>query len=135
MAGTLSPEMATTLSDQNCLNVVDGLVEFSHLAAKTCQLVKLHVERLQLLLVDLALHRQEKQEHVVLGEALVVEDPHSLAVLHHGKGGEGRAGARGEEGVEMALAPPLLVPVQGLRLSCLRPLLHHLLVALLVPRA
>ena len=135
MAGTLSPDIATTFSDQNCLDVVNGLVEFSYLAAKTCQLVKLHVERLQLLLVDLALHRQEKQEDVVLGEALVVVHMHRVAVLHHGKGGKGRAGARGEEGVEMALAPPLLVPVQGLRLSCLRPLLHHLLVALLVPWA
>ena len=65
------------------------------LAAKTCKLVKLRAERLQLSLVHVAVHRQEEQQHVVLREALAVEDPLIEAVLHDGEGGEGRAGERG----------------------------------------
>ena len=65
------------------------------LAAKTCTLVKLRAERLQLSLVHVAVHRQEEQQHVVLREALAVEDPLIEAVLHDGEGGEGRAGERG----------------------------------------
>ena len=72
-----------------------GLIQISHLAAKTCKLVKLRAERLQLSLVHVAVHRQEEQQHVVLREALAVEDPLIEAVLHDGEGGEGRAGERG----------------------------------------
>ena len=80
------------------------MIQISHLAAKTCKLVKLRAERLQLSLVHVAGHRQEEQQHVVLREALAVEDPLIEAVLHDGEGGEGRAGERGEEEVEGALA-------------------------------
>ena len=78
-----------------------------------------------------AVHRQEEQQHIVLLEALAVEDPLREAILHDGKGGEGRAWERREEKVGGALAPPLLVPLQGLRLSCNRPLFHLLLIAML----
>ena len=71
------------------------MIQISHLAAKTCKLVKLRAERLQLSLVHVAVHRQEEQQHVVLREALAVEDPLIEAVLHDGEGGEGRAGERG----------------------------------------
>ena len=94
---------------------------FSHLAAKTLQLLQLFTERLQLRLVHAAVHGEEEQQHVVLLEALAGEDPLGDAVLHDGKGGEGGAGERGEEKVGGALAPPLLVPLQGLRLGCHRP--------------
>ena len=112
MAATLSPVMATTL---RVINI--GSIQISHLAAKTCKLVKLHAECLQLSLVHVAVHWQEEQQHVVLLEALAVEDPLREAVLHHGEGGEGRAGERGEEEVGGVLARPLLVPLQGLRLG------------------
>ena len=99
------------------MDLVNGSI--SHLAAKTCKLVKLHAERLQPGLVHVAVHRQEEQQHIVLREALAV----SLreAILHDGEGGEGRAGERGEEKVGGTLAPPLLVPLQGLRLGCHLP--------------
>ena len=71
------------------------MIQISHLAAKTCKLVKLRAERLQLSLVHVAVHRQEEQQHVVLREALAVEDPLIEAVLHDSEGGEGRAGERG----------------------------------------
>ena len=71
------------------------MIQISHLAAKTCKLVKLRAERLQLSLVHVAVHRQEEQQHVVLREALAVEDPLIEAVLHDGEGKEGRAGERG----------------------------------------
>ena len=113
MAATLSPVMAITL-----LRVINiGSIQISHLAAKTCKLVKLCTEHLQLSLVHTAIHRQEEQQHVLLLEALAVEDPLREAVLHHGEGGEGRAGERGEEEVGGVLARPLLVPLQGLRLG------------------
>ena len=112
MATTLSPVAATTFK---VINI--GSIQISHLAAKTCKLVKLHAECLQLSLVHVAVHRQEEQQHVVLLEALAVEDPLREAVLHHGEGGEGRAGERGEEEVGGVLARPLLVPLQGLRLG------------------
>ena len=111
MAATLSPVMATTF---RVINI--GSIQISHLAAKTCKLVKLRTEHLQLSLVHTAI-RQEEQQHVVLLEALAVEDPLREAVLHHGEGGEGRAGERGEEEVGGVLARPLLVPLQGLRLG------------------
>ena len=72
-----------------------GLIQISHLAAKTCKLVNFRAERFQLSLVHVAVHRQEEQQHVVLREALAVEDPLIEAVLHDGEGGEGRAGERG----------------------------------------
>ena len=112
MAATLSPVTATTFRVMNI-----GSIQISHLAAKTCKLVKLRTERLQLSLVHIAIHQQEEQQHVVLLEALAVEDPLREAVLHHGEGGEGRAGERGEEEVGGVLARPLLVPLQGLRLG------------------
>ena len=112
MVATLSPVMATTL---RVINI--GSIQISHLAAKTCKLVKLHAECLQLSLVHVAVYRQEEQQRVVLLEALAVEDPLREAVLHHGEGGEGRAGERGEEEVGGVLARPLLVPLQGLRLG------------------
>ena len=90
----------------------------SHLAAKTLQLLQLIIERLQLCLVHAAVHRQEEQQHIVPREALAVEDPLREAVPHDGEGGEGRAGERGEEKVGGTLAPPLLMPLQGLRLGC-----------------
>ena len=65
-----------------------GLIQISHLAAKTCKLVKLRAERLQLSLVHVAVIRQEEQQHIYLHEALAVEDPLI-------EGGEGRAGERG----------------------------------------
>ena len=112
MVATLSPVMVTTF---RVINI--GSIQISHLAAKTCKLVKLHAECLQLSLVYVAVHRQEEQQHVVLLKALAVEDPLREAVLHHGEGGEGRAGERGEEEVGGVLARPLLVPLQGLRLG------------------
>ena len=57
------------------MDLVNGSISISHLAAKTCKLVKLHAERLQLGLVHVAVHRQEEQQHIVLREALAVEDP------------------------------------------------------------
>ena len=120
MAATLSPVMPTTF--KFCSGQILELVLVSHLAAKTCKLVKLRTERLQLSLVHIAIHWQEQQQHVVLLEALADEDPLSEAVLHHGEGGEGRAGEGREEEVGGALAPPLSVPLQGLRLGCHRPL-------------
>ena len=92
MATTLSPVTATTFK---VINI--GSIQISHLAAKTRKLVKLCTERLQLSLVHIAIHWQEQQQHVVLLEALADEDPLREAVLHHGEGGEGRAGERGEE--------------------------------------
>ena len=86
MAATLSPVMATTL---RVINI--GSIQISHLAAKTCKLVKLHAECLQLSLVHVAVHRQEEQQHEVLLEALAVEDPLREAILHDGEGGEGAA--------------------------------------------
>ena len=71
------------------------MIQISHLAAKTCKLVNFRAERFQLSLVHVAVHRQEEQQHVVLREALAVEDPLIEAVLHDGEGGEGRAGERG----------------------------------------
>ena len=79
MSTTLSPVMATTL---RVINI--GSIQISHLAAKTCKLVKLRTERLQLSLVHIAIHWQKEQQHVVLLEALADEDPLSEAVLHHG---------------------------------------------------
>ena len=79
MAATLSPVTATTF---RVINI--GSIQISHLAAKTCKLVKLRTERLQLSLVHIAIHRQEEQQYVVLLEALADEDPLSEAVLHHG---------------------------------------------------
>ena len=118
MAATLSPVMPTTF-----FAVVNfGLVLVCHLTAKTCKLVELRAERLQLSLVHAAVHGEEEQQHVVLREALPGEDPLGEAVLHHGEGGEGRAGEGREEEVGGALAPPLSVPLQGLRLGCHRPL-------------
>ena len=90
MAATLSPVTATTF---RVINI--GSIQISHLAAKTCKLVKLHAECLQLSLVHVAVHRQEEQQHEVLLEALAVEDPLREDVLHDGEGGEGRAGERG----------------------------------------
>ena len=46
MATTLSPVTATTF---RVINI--GSIQISHLAAKTCKLVKLRTERLQLSLV------------------------------------------------------------------------------------
>ena len=112
MAATLSPVMATTF---RVINI--GSIQISHLAAKTCKLVKLCTEHLQLSLVHTAIHRQEEQQHALHLEAFAVEDPLREAVLHHGEGGEGRAGERGEEEVGGVLAPLLLVPLQGLRLG------------------
>ena len=71
------------------------MIQISHLAAKTCKLVNFRAERFQLSLVHVAVHRQEEQQHVVLREALAVEDPLIEAVLHDGEGEEGRAGERG----------------------------------------
>ena len=96
MAATLSSETATTLI---VINII-GSIQISHLAAKTCKLVKLHAECLQLSLVHVAVHRQEEQQHVVLLEALAVEDPLIEAILHDGEGGEGRAWERREDLVE-----------------------------------
>ena len=125
MDPTLSPVTATTLFDQ----MLDSSFEESecnsmvvHLAAKVLQLLQLFTERLQLCHVHAAVHREEEQQHVVLLEALAGEDPLGEAVLHDGEGGEGRAGERGEEEIGGALAPPLLVPLQGLRLGRHRPL-------------
>ena len=59
MAATLSPVMPTTFFE-----VVNfGLVLVSHLAAKTCKLVQLRAERLQLWLVHAAVHGEEEQQH------------------------------------------------------------------------
>ena len=73
MAATLSPVMPTTF--KFCSGQFLGLVLVCHLAAKTCKLVKLRAERLQLGLVHAAVHGEEEQQHVVLREALAVEDP------------------------------------------------------------
>ena len=74
------------------MDLVNGSISISHLAAKTCKLVKLHAERLQPGLVHVAVHRQEEQQHIVLREALAVEDPLGEAILHDDKGGEGTVG-------------------------------------------
>ena len=94
-------------------------------------MVQLSTERLQFRLVHVAFHRHEEEQDVVLDEALLGDHPLGVAVFHHSSGREGRAGERGEEGVDVALAPPLLVPLKGLRLSCNRPLFHLLLIAML----
>ena len=72
------------------MDLVNGSISISHLAAKTCKLVELCAERLQLGLVHVAVHRQEEQQH--LREALAVEDAPGEAILHDDEGGEGRAG-------------------------------------------
>ena len=128
MATTLSPEIATTFEANNTFW---GLIKLPHLTAKMCKMVQLSTERLQLRLVHVAFHRHEEEQDVVLDEALLGDHPLRVTVFHHGSGREGRAGKRGEEGVDVALAPPLLVPLQGLRLSCNRPLFHLLLIAML----
>ena len=84
MAATLSPVMVTTF---RVINI--GSIQISHLAAKTCKLVELRAQRLQLGFVHVAVHRQEEQQH--LREALA-EDPLGEAILHDDEGGEGRAG-------------------------------------------
>ena len=89
MAATLSPVNGDHLLEWSILDLVNGSISISHLAAKTCKLVELRAQRLQLGFVHVAVHRQEEQQH--LREALA-EDPLGEAILHDDEGGEGRAG-------------------------------------------